>query len=191
MSKENCKKIKIFEKDVKYMREDVFIAEGAVCLGDVAIGRESSIFYHATVRADRERIRIGEMTNIQDNCVVHVDEGFPVTIGDGVTIGHGAVIHGCTIGDNTLVGMGAIILNGAEIGKNCIVGAGALITQNTIVPDNTLMLGSPAKAVRKVTPEEARHNRKNAEKYRDEGKQLKILSLHTGTEDGKIMPTIS
>ncbi len=160
-------------KDGKKLQkpEDVFIAEGAVCLGDVQIGKGSSIWYHATVRADREQIRIGEYTNIQDNSVVHVDEGFPVEIGNYVTIGHGAVIHGCTIGDNTLIGMGAIVLNGAQIGKDCIIGAGALVTQNTIVPDHMLLVGNPARPVRRTTEAEAEQNRKNAEEYSREGKE--------------------
>lgn len=162
------------KKDQKPTWEkEVFIAEGAVCLGNVQMGSGSSIWYHATVRADRERIYIGRMTNIQDNCVVHVDQRFPVQIGDYVTVGHGAIIHGCTIGDGTMIGMGAVILNGAQIGKNCIIGAGALVTQNTIVADDTLMLGSPARPVRKVTAEEAKHNRRNAEAYAEEAEHLR------------------
>ena len=153
-----------------YLEKDVFIAEGAICLGDIEIGEGSSIWFHSTLRADRDKIHIGEKSNIQDNCVVHVDSGFPVEIGDYVTIGHGAVIHGCTIGDNSLIGMGAIILNGARIGKNCIVGAGALVTQGMEVPDNTLLLGSPAKAVRPLTQEEIAANRRNAEEYYEEGR---------------------
>lgn len=154
------------------LEQDVFIAESAVCLGDVYMGKGSSIWHHATVRADRECIHIGNFTNIQDNSVVHVDAGFPVWIGGYVTVGHGAIIHGCRIGDNTLVGMGAIVLNGAQIGKNCIIGAGALVTQNMIVPDHTLLLGSPAKAVRKTTETEWEKNRQNAESYYREAREV-------------------
>ena len=152
------------------MRNEVFVAEGAICLGDILIGEGSSIWFHVTMRADRDVIRIGKKSNVQDNCVVHVDEGFPVEIGDYVTIGHGAVIHGCKIGDNSLIGMGAIVLNGAKIGKNCIVGAGALVTQGMEIPDNTLVIGSPAKVVRLLTEKEVAANKRNAEEYYKEGK---------------------
>ena len=146
----------------------IFIAPGAIVLGDVTLGEEVGIWYHATIRGDRAPIVIGNRSNIQDNSVVHVDAEHPVTIGENVTIGHGAIIHGCEIGDNTLVGMGAIIMNGARIGKNCIVAAGALVTQNTIVPDNSLIMGNPAKIRREVTEEEVAGNLKNAAFYVEE-----------------------
>lgn len=148
--------------------KNVFIADGAVCLGDVTLGDDSSIWFNATVRGDRDQIFIGKGTNIQDNCVVHTDTGHVVTIGDYVTVGHGAIIHGCSIGDCTLVGMGATILNGAVIGKNCIIGAGALVTQNTIVPDNSMMIGMPAKNVKDVSDEMAKGNMENAISYIEE-----------------------
>lgn len=153
--------------------ESVYIAESAVVLGDVEVGAESSIWFHATVRADREKISIGAGSNIQDNAVVHVDQGFPVTVGNGVTVGHGAVIHGCGIGDNTLVGMGAIILNGARIGRNCIIGAGTLITQNTLIPDDSLVIGCPGKVLRRVTAQEMEANRHNAAEYMEESRRYK------------------
>ena len=103
------------------------------------------MFFGAVLRGDRAPITIGAGTNIQDNCVVHVDYDHPVTVGENVTVGHGAILHGCTVGDNTLIGMGAIVLNGAVIGENSIVGAGALVTKNTVVPPGSLILGSPAK----------------------------------------------
>lgn len=152
-------------------REDLFIAPGAVCMGDVALGKDCSIWYHATVRADRAPIKIGIGSNIQDNCVVHVDKGFPVTIGNYVTVGHGAILHGCQVGDGSLIGMGAIILNGAKIGRNCIVAAGALVTQNTEIPDGMLAMGSPAKVIRKLSEEEIASNRKNAEEYIEEARE--------------------
>lgn len=152
-------------------REDLFIAPGAVCMGDVALGKDCSIWYHATVRADRAPIKIGSGSNIQDNCVVHVDKGFPVTIGNYVTVGHGAILHGCQVGDGSLIGMGAIILNGAKIGRNCIVAAGALVTQNTEIPDGMLAMGSPAKVIRKLSEEEIASNRKNAEEYIKEARE--------------------
>lgn len=151
--------------------ESAFLAPDAVILGDVHIGEDCSIWFHAVIRAESEEIRIGEGGNIQDNAVVHVDQGHPVTIGNYVTVGHGAIIHGCCIGDNTLIGMGAILLNGASIGKNCIIGAGALVTQNTIVPDNSMVIGSPACVKRQVLDQEVENNKRNAETYIKEGKE--------------------
>ena len=150
-----------------------FVAPGAAIYGDVTIGKDCSIWFHATVRGERAPICIGDGSNIQDNCVVHVDAGHDVVIGKNVTVGHGAIVHGCKIGDNTLVGMGAIILNGAVIGKSCIVGAGALVTQNTIVPDGSMVLGSPAKVKRSVTAEEVAASIINAGHYAEEGKEYK------------------
>lgn len=147
------------------IHQNSFTAPGAVILGDVTVSEDCSIWYNATVRANRESISIGTGSNIQDNAVVHVDAGYPVKIGEYVTIGHGAIIHGCSIGDNTLIGMGAILLNGAQIGKNCIIGAGALVTQNMIIPDNSMVIGSPAKVIRQITPDEAASNRRNACAY--------------------------
>ena len=149
---------------------EAFIAPGASVYGDVIIGKDCSIWFHAVVRGERAPIMIGEGSNIQDNCVVHVDAGHSVEIGKFVTVGHGAIVHGCKIGDQTLVGMGAIILNGAVIGKNCMIGAGALVTQNTVIPDNSLVIGSPGKILRQVKPEEAAANRVNAEHYIEEGR---------------------
>ena len=143
----------------------VFVAKGAVVLGDVSIEKDCSIWYNATVRSTESSIEIGEGTNVQDNAVIHVGYTHPTRIGSYVTIGHGAIVHGCTIDDNVLVGMGAIILHGAKIGKNCIIAAGALIPQNKEIPDNSLVMGSPGKIVRQVTPEEIAQNRKNAEHY--------------------------
>lgn len=143
----------------------VFVARGAVVLGDVTIAKDCSIWYNATVRSTESYITIGEGSNVQDNAVIHVDFSHPTVIGSHVTIGHGAVIHGCSIDDNSLIGMGAIILNGAKIGKNCIIGAGTLITQNKVIPDNSLVMGSPGKIIRQVTAEENQKNMKNAEHY--------------------------
>ena len=153
------------ERKTPVIPDSAFVAEGAVVLGDVTLGEHASIWYHATVRGDRGPIRIGDNSNIQDNCVLHVDANTAVQIGSGVTVGHGAIIHGCRIGDNTLVGMGAILLNDAEIGKNCIIGAGTLITQNTRIPDHSLVLGNPGRIVRSVTPQETEANRRNALHY--------------------------
>ncbi len=145
--------------------ENVFIAPGAIVCGDVTLMEDTSVWFHAVVRAETGSVVIGRGTNIQDGCVIHVDQGADVTIGTHVTIGHNATIHGCSIGDNCLIGMGAIIMNHAVIGKNCIVAAGALVIQNTIVPDNSLIMGNPAKIKRMVTAEEISHNQQNAAHY--------------------------
>ena len=145
-----------------------FVAKGAAVYGNVTLKKEANVWYNATIRSVDDPIIIGEGTNIQDNAVVHTDKGYVVEIGSLVTIGHGAIIHGCSIGDNSLIGMGAIILNGAKIGNNCIVGAGALVTKNTIVPDNSLVLGSPAKVIRQVTEEEIQASIDNAKLYIEE-----------------------
>lgn len=145
-----------------------FIANGAAIYGNVIINKEANVWYNATIRSIDDTIVIGEGTNIQDNAVIHTDKGYQVSIGSLVTIGHGAIIHGCSIGDHSLIGMGAIILNGAKIGKNCIIGAGSLVTKNTIIPDNSLVLGSPAKIIRPVTEEEIQGNIDNAKLYIEE-----------------------
>lgn len=150
--------------------DSAFVAPGAVVLGNVTVKEDASIWYHATVRGDRERISIGQGSNIQDNCVVHTDERFPVTIGENVTIGHSAIIHGCTIGNNSLIGMGAILMNGSIIGQNCIIGAGALVLEGTEIPDNSVALGNPAKVVRCITEEEIAANLHNAAVYVEEAK---------------------
>ena len=153
------------------MHPSVFTAPDASIYGAVTIEKDSSIWFHTTIRGERATVSIGEGSNVQDNCVIHVDDGFCVVIGKGVTIGHGAIVHGCQIGDNSLIGMGAIILNGAVIGKNCIIGAGALFTQNTLIPDNSLVIGSPAIIKRSVTPAEAASNKTNALHYVSEAKE--------------------
>ena len=145
--------------------EKAYITKTAILEGDVTIGDNVSVWYGAVLRGDLAPITVGENSNVQENAVIHVDRNYPVNIGKGVTIGHGAIIHGCTIGDDSLVGMGAIVLNGANIGKNCIIGAGALVTSNTIIPDNSLVIGSPGKVKRELTEEEIKSNKENAEEY--------------------------
>ena len=128
--------------------DTVWIAPDAVVIGRVTLGREVGIWFGAVLRGDNEPITIGTGSNLQEHTVMHTDPGFPLMVGEGCTIGHRAILHGCTIGDNSLVGMGATILNGAVIGRNCLVGAGALVTENKNFPDNSLIVGSPAKVVR-------------------------------------------
>ena len=153
--------------------ESAFVAEGAVIKGEVRLGEEVSVWFHTTIRADDASLEIGAGTNVQDNCVIHVDNGLKMSIGNGVTIGHGAIVHGCNIGENSLIGMGAIILNEAEIGKNCIVGAGTLITQKCIIPDNSLVLGNPGKIKRTVTEEELENIKQNSRYYIEEAKKYR------------------
>lgn len=150
----------------------VFVAPGADVIGDLKVGENAGIWYHATVRADSDRITIGTGTNVQDNCVLHVDEGHPLTIGDYVTIGHGAIVHGCSVGDGTLIGMGAILLNDCKIGKNCIIGAGTLVTGGIEIPDGSVVLGNPGKVRRSIRPEEIERNWENAQYYIEEAKKM-------------------
>ena len=141
--------------------ESILILPGAVVIGDVTLGEGVSIWYNAVVRGDEGAIVIGDFTNVQDGAVLHSD----TRVGAGCTIGHAAVVHGCTIGDHTLIGMGAVLLDGAEIGNSCVIGAGALVTGRTKVPDGCLALGSPAKVIRALTQEEIERNRNYARDY--------------------------
>ena len=142
-----------------------WIAPDAVLIGDLLIGRNAGLWFGAVLRGDNEPIAIGEDTNIQEHTVIHTDPGFPVTIGKGCTVGHRAMLHGCTIGDNSLIGMGAIVLNGARIGRNSLVGAGALVTEGKEFPDNSLIVGSPARAVRTLDEAAVERLRASAAHY--------------------------
>jgi carbonic anhydrase/acetyltransferase-like protein (isoleucine patch superfamily) len=125
-----------------------YVAETAVLIGKVRIKVGASVWFGAVLRGDNEWIEIGERSNVQDNCTFHTDPGFPLVVGRGCTIGHNVILHGCTIGDGTLIGMGAIVMNGAQVGRNCIVGAGALVREKTVIADNALVVGSPARKIR-------------------------------------------
>ena len=129
---------------------DCWVAPGAHLIGDVVLASGVGIWFGAVLRGDNERIAVGANTNIQENCVLHTDMGYPLVIGSGCTIGHKAMLHGCTIGDDTLIGMGATVLNGAKIGKGCLIGACALITEGKEIPDGSLVMGSPGKVVREL-----------------------------------------
>lgn len=143
----------------------VYIARGAVVVGDVTLGEGSSVWYNAVLRGDINRIEVGRQTNIQDNVVIHLSTDLPVLIGNRVTIGHSAVVHACTIQDETLIGIGAVVLDGAEIGRQCLVGARALVTPRTKIPDGSLVLGAPAKVVRRLNEEEKTYLRKATDHY--------------------------
>ncbi len=142
-----------------------WIASNAIIIGDIVIKNDASIWFNVVLRGDIEKIEVGEGSNIQDGSVLHTDPGYPLIIGKGVTVGHMVMLHGCTIGDDTLIGIGSTILNNAKIGKNCIVGANTLITENKNIPDNSLVLGSPGKVVRQVTDKEIIHIKQNAKEY--------------------------
>ncbi|MDN2568164.1 gamma carbonic anhydrase family protein [Aquibium sp. A9E412] len=153
--------------------ETNWIAPDATVIGHVRIGRNVGIWFGAVLRGDNEAITLGADTNVQEHTVMHTDPGFPLTVGAGCTIGHRAVLHGCTLGDNTLIGMGAIVLNGARLGNNCLVGAGALVTEGKSFPDGSLIVGSPARAVRELDAaaieglrQSAAHYVENARRFR-------------------------
>jgi len=151
--------------------ENVFIADGAKIIGDVTIGEEASVWFNAVIRGDEYPIAIGKRSNVQDGAVLHVGGGFSCTIGDDVSIGHGAIVHGCEVGDGTLIGMGATILNGAKIGKYCIIGAGALVTEGKEIPDHSVVMGVPGKVVRQMTEADIEGRRKNVQIYVDSAKK--------------------
>lgn len=145
--------------------ENVFVAPGAQVFGDIQLMDHSSIWFNAVLRADYSQIVVGEGSNIQDGCIIHVDPGKPCHIGKNCVLGHAAIAHGCTIGDNTLIGMRATVMNNAVIGKNCIIGSHALITEGKVIPDNSLVMGAPGKVIRQVTPQEIDGIRQNALRY--------------------------
>lgn len=142
-----------------------WVAPDAHVIGRVTLGDEVGVWFGAVLRADNEPIRVGARSNIQEGAVIHVDPGYPVTIGEGCTIGHRAIVHGCTIGDNSLIGMGATVLNGAVIGNNCLVGANALVTEGKVFPDNSLIVGSPARAIRLLDDSAVAGLKKSADHY--------------------------
>ncbi len=142
-----------------------WVAPDVQVIGDVRIGEDVSIWFGSVLRADNDFISIGARTNIQDGCLLHVDPGFPITLEEAVSIGHGVMLHGCTIGKNTLVGMRATVMNGAKIGKNCLIGAGALVTEGKEFPDNSLIIGSPARVARPLDEQEILRREKAADGY--------------------------
>ncbi len=153
--------------------DSAWVAENALVIGDVSLGEHASVWFGTTVRGDTATITVGAGSNIQDGSVLHADDGLPLTIGAHVTVGHQVMLHGCTVGDESLIGIGAIVLNGAKIGRNCLVGAGALVTEGKEFPDGSMIIGSPAKVVRQLTPEQieglrqsAKHYVENAERFR-------------------------
>ncbi|MEC8147289.1 MAG: gamma carbonic anhydrase family protein [Pseudomonadota bacterium] len=147
------------------MRGDCFIADSAVLIGKVILENDTSIWFGTILRGDNEVISVGEGTNVQDLSVLHTDFGFPLTIGKGCTIGHKVMLHGCTIGDNTLIGINSVVLNGAKIGKDCLIGACTLIPEGKSIPDNSLVMGSPGKVVRQLSEEQVKGLKNSAANY--------------------------
>ncbi|KEQ18010.1 gamma carbonic anhydrase family protein [Endozoicomonas numazuensis] len=139
---------KLKERQISLEGDEHFIADNATLIGSVHLENKTSVWFNAVIRADHESITIGEESNIQDGAVLHADPGFPITLGKGVTVGHKAMVHGCSIGNHSLIGINAVILNGAKIGQHCIIGANALITENTEIPDGSVVMGSPGKVVK-------------------------------------------
>jgi carbonic anhydrase/acetyltransferase-like protein (isoleucine patch superfamily) len=142
-----------------------WVADSAQVMGNVHLEADANIWFGTVIRGDNEPIRIGEGSNIQDGSVLHSDHGKPLTVGKNVTVGHGVMLHGCTVGDESLIGIGAVVLNGAVIGKNCLVGAGALVTEGKTFPDGSMIVGSPARVVRQLSPEQMEGLRQSAKHY--------------------------
>ena len=165
--------------DAPRLAVTAWVADSAQVIGRVSLAEGVSVWFGAVLRGDNEWITLGARSNVQEGAVLHTDMGFPLTLGDDVTVGHQAMLHGCSVGDGSLIGIQAVVLNGARIGKNCLVGAGAVVTEGKEFPDNSLILGSPAKAVRELTPEQATriklsslHYVDNAERYRAQLKKI-------------------
>ena len=150
-----------------------WIADSAQVIGDVYLGHQANVWFGAVIRGDNDRIHIGDYSNVQENSVIHTDAGIKVTIGDYVTIGHLAMLHGCEIGDNSLVGIGAVVLNNVKIGKNCLIGAKALITEGQVIPDNSLVMGAPAKVVKTLTDEQVAMLKMSALHYAERCQKFK------------------
>lgn len=157
--------------------DSAWVADSAEVMGDVVLGEQVSLWFGVVARGDTDAIRIGSQTNIQDLSVLHADVGMPLTIGSGVTVGHKAMLHGCTVGDDSLIGIGAVVLNGAKIGKGCLVGAGSLVTEGKEFPDGSMIMGAPAKVVRQLTPEQLQRLRDSARHYVANAQRFKA-SLH-------------
>ena len=154
------------------LAEGAWVAENAQVMGNVRLAADASVWFGSVVRGDTDTISIGEGSNIQDGSVLHADQGKPLTVGKHVTVGHQVMLHGCTVGDESLIGIGAVVLNGAVIGKNCLVGARALVTEGKTFPDGSMILGSPAKVVRQLSPEEIEGLRRSAQHYVDNAKRF-------------------
>lgn len=155
------------------MAETAWVADSAQVMGDVVMGDESSVWFGTIVRGDSETITLGRGVNVQDASVLHADPGVPLTLGDNVSVGHQVMLHGCTVGEGTLIGIGSVVLNHAKIGKNCLVGAGSLVTEGKEFPDGSMILGRPAKVVRELSPDEIANLQRIAQHYKDNARRFK------------------
>ena len=153
--------------------DSAWVADSAQVMGNVELAQDASVWFGVVIRGDTETIRIGRGSNIQDLSVLHADMGMPLTVGENVTVGHQVMLHGCTIGDESLIGIGAVVLNGARIGKNCLVGAGALITEGKEFADGSMIIGSPARVVRQLTPEQIAGLKMSAQHYMDNARRFR------------------
>ena len=165
----------LYEVDGKapQVHSTAWVADSAEVMGNVHLGADASVWFGCVLRGDSDPLTIGEGSNIQDLSVLHADLGMPLTIGRHVTVGHKVMLHGCTIGDESLIGIGAVVLNGAQIGKNCLVGAGALVTEGKVFADGSMIVGAPARAVRQLTPEQIAGLRRSAQHYIDNARRFK------------------
>lgn len=157
-----------------------WVAPDANLLGHVTLGEDANIWFGATLRGDNERVAIGARSNVQEGCILHTDMGFPLIVGDDCTIGHGVILHGCIIGAGSLVGMGAVVLNGAKIGRGCLVGAHALVTEGKEFPDHSLIVGSPARAVRTLTPAQIEGLIQSAAHYVENSRRMRAGLVRVG-----------
>ncbi|WP_053844429.1 gamma carbonic anhydrase family protein [Paracidovorax avenae] len=172
----------LYELDgmIPRVAESAWVAGSAEVMGNVVLGEDASIWFGAVLRGDNETLAIGAGSNVQDGSVLHSDPGQPLTLGERVTVGHKVVLHGCTVGDESLIGIGAVVLNGAKIGRNCLVGAGALVTEGKEFPDGSMILGSPAKAVKQLTPEQIEGLRRSAQVYIANARRFRAGLHRTG-----------
>jgi carbonic anhydrase/acetyltransferase-like protein (isoleucine patch superfamily) len=167
--------------DTPQIHDSAYAADSATIIGKVVLAKDASVWPQAVLRGDNgERIEVGERSNIQDGAILHTDPGFTLSIGNDVSVGHQAMLHGCTVGDGSLIGVQAVILNGASIGKNCLVGAGAVVTERKVFPDNSLIVGAPAKVLRELTEGEIAGLRRNAADYVERGRRYRAELKRVG-----------
>ena len=162
------------------IHESVFVADNATIVGNVTLAADASIWFGATLRGDNEPITVGERSNVQEGAVLHTDPGYPLTVEANVSIGHQAMLHGCTVKEGSLIGIQAVVLNGAVIGRNCLVGAGAVVTEGKVFPDNSLILGAPAKVVRELTEADIAGLKRNAQVYAERRDYFKAQLVRIG-----------
>ncbi|GGC17522.1 gamma carbonic anhydrase family protein [Oxalicibacterium flavum] len=165
---------------VPAIASSAYVTDSATVVGRVTLGEDSSVWFQATIRGDHENITIGRNCNLQEGAVLHADPGFPLQMEDHVSVGHQAMLHGCSIGEGSLIGIQAVILNGARIGRNCLVGAGALVTEGKTFPDNTLIIGSPARALRTLDEKDIANLRRIADSYAERSRQFKTQLKRIG-----------